>query len=141
MSADPFELRRFILAQDPVMESVRSELRAGRKTSHWMWFVFPQVAGLGSSARSVRYAISSREEARAYLDHPVLGPRLIECVGLVLAVEGRSAHEIFGSPDDEKFHSCLTLFSQVSTAATFVRAMVRYFDGKPDETTLKLLGE
>src|SRR5215813_7094342 len=107
---DPFDLQRFVTAQAPLYERVCAELRAGRKRSHWMWFIFPQIQGLGSSAMAQRYAITSLAEAAAYLDHPVLGPRLRECTGLVNAVDGRSAHEIFGSPDDMKFHSAITLF-------------------------------
>lgn len=136
---DPFDLERFVTAQDWVIESVRDELRRGRKTSHWMWFVFPQIAGLGLSARSQRYAISSSEEAAAYLAHPVLGPRLIECVSLVLAVEGRSAHDIFGSPDDQKLHSSLTLFAEVSQDDIFRLALDKFFDGRPDRKTLDIL--
>ncbi|MGZ9116799.1 MAG: DUF1810 domain-containing protein, partial [Methylocystis sp.] len=105
---DPYDLARFVAAQKPVYEKVRAELAAGRKRSHWMWFFFPQLEGLGASAMAQRYAIHSRAEAAAYLAHPVLGPRLKECVGLVNKVEGRSAHEIFGSPDDLKFHSSMT---------------------------------
>jgi uncharacterized protein (DUF1810 family) len=133
---DPFDLERFVAAQEPVIDNVRAELGRGRKTSHWMWFVFPQIAGLGSSFRSQRYAISSLDEARAYLDHPLLGPRLVECVNLVLAVENRSAYEIFGSPDDLKFHSSMTLFGEVSQNEVFGQALDKYFGGWPDEATL-----
>src|SRR3954469_25755775 len=111
MTNDPYDLQRFIEAQAPVYERVCQELRDGRKTSHWMWFVFPQIAGLGLSSMSQRYAIRDRDEARAYDAHPVLGPRLRECTALVNAVEGRTAHQIFGSPDDVKFRSSMTLFS------------------------------
>ena len=127
MPDDPYDLDRFVLAQDLVYTQVRDELGRGRKASHWMWFVFPQIAGLGFSERSRRYAISGLDEARAYLAHPVLGPRLRECVRLVLAVEGRSAHEIFGSPDDRKLHSSLTLFAQASDDAIFSLALKKYF--------------
>jgi uncharacterized protein (DUF1810 family) len=106
---DPYDLQRFVRAQDGTFESALAEIRGGRKSSHWMWFVFPQVARLGSSGMAQRVA-----EARAYLAHPVLGPRLVECVEAVLAIEGRSAHAIFGSPDDLKLRSCATLFAQVS---------------------------
>ena len=138
--ADPYDLDRFLVAQQPVIGAVRDELRLGRKASHWMWFVFPQLAGLGRSAMAQHYAIGSVEEARAYLDHPVLGSRLVECVELVLAVEGRTAHDIFGSPDDMKLRSCLTLFDSIDRNGVFARALERYFEGKPDRATLDLLG-
>ena len=138
--ADPYDLDRFLVAQQPVIGAVRDELRLGRKASHWMWFVFPQLAGLGRSAMAQHYAIGSVEEARAYLDHPVLGSRLVECVELVLAVEGRTAHDIFGSPDDMKLRSCLTLFDAIDRNGVFARALERYFEGKPDRATLDLLG-
>ena len=112
MTSDPYNLQRFIDAQHDVYEGVLSELGAGHKTSHWMWFVFPQIAGLGFSAMAQRYAISDRDEARAYDAHPVLGPRLRACTELVNAVEGRNVHQIFGSPDDMKFRSCMTLFAE-----------------------------
>lgn len=140
MANDPYDLDRFVTAQGPVIARVRDELGRGRKTSHWMWFVFPQIAGLGMSAMSQRFAIRSLDEARAYLAHPVLGPRLIECVRLVLAHEGKSAHDIFGSPDDMKFHSCLTLFTEVATDDVFLRALEKYFSGRQDAATLDLLG-
>jgi uncharacterized protein (DUF1810 family) len=141
MSADdPYDLQRFVEAQDPVIETVKSELRSGRKRSHWMWFVFPQVAGLGSSEMARRYAISSRGEAEAYLAHPTLGPRLRECTGLVNAVDGRSATEIFGSPDDLKFRSSMTLFEAVADDPTpFETALERYYDGDRDGKTYELL--
>src|SRR5580692_6153851 len=110
---DAFDLERFVTAQAPVIDRVRAELRAGSKRSHWMWFVFPQIAGLGSSAMAQRYAIASLDEAGAYLAHPVLGPRLRDCTALALDVAGRTAHQIFGNPDDLKFHSSLTLFAAV----------------------------
>ncbi len=138
-SADPFDLRRFVEAQDPVLAEVRAELAAGRKTSHWMWFVFPQLKGLGRSGMAQHYGIASAEEARAYWAHPLLGQRLRDCTQLVLAVEGRSAHAIFGSPDDLKFRSCLTLFAQATGEPLFTRALAKYFDGRPDEATLRLL--
>jgi uncharacterized protein (DUF1810 family) len=138
--ADPFDLVRFVSAQDPVIAEVCAELKHGRKTSHWMWFVFPQVAGLGMSAMSQRYAIGSLDEARAYLEHPVLGPRLRLCVGLLLEVEGRSAHEIFGSPDDRKLRSSLTLFEQAAPEdPIFRQALDRYFGGIADQATLERL--
>jgi uncharacterized protein (DUF1810 family) len=137
---DAFDLDRFVTAQEPVIGRVRDELRRGRKTSHWMWFVFPQIAGLGTSAMSQRFAIRSLDEARAYLAHPVLGPRLVQCVRLLLDVEGKSAHEILGSPDDMKFHSSLTLFAEVATDDIFQRALEKYFAGTEDAATLDLLG-
>ena len=136
-----FDLERFVLAQAPVMAQVRTELKAGRKTTHWMWFVFPQLAGLGFSHRARFYAIASLDEARAYIAHPVLGPRLVECAELVKAAEGRSAHDIFGSPDDLKFHSSMTLFALATPdEVAFPTALERYFGGRQDERTLDLLG-
>jgi uncharacterized protein (DUF1810 family) len=140
IAADPFDLQRFVDAQAPVYAQVRAELHAGRKTSHWMWFVFPQIAGLGHSAMAWRYAIRSREEARAYLAHDVLGSRLRECIGLVLHINGRTAHEIFGSPDDLKFRSSTTLFASVADdPALFNAALGRYFAGASDAQTRDLL--
>ena len=139
-SNDPHNLQRFVEAQDPVIEDVKSELRSGRKRTHWIWFVFPQMEGLGSSKMSRRFAISSREEAKAYLDHPVLGPRLLECTGIVNAVEGRSANDIFGSPDDLKFRSSMTLFDAVADDPTpFRMALEKYYGNEPDQKTLELL--
>jgi uncharacterized protein (DUF1810 family) len=139
-SSDPHELERFVEARTPVIEQVKQELRAGRKRTHWMWYVFPQIAGLGRSEMSRRYAISSREEATAYLAHPTLGPRLRECTAIVNAVEGRSANDIFGSPDDLKFRSSMTLFDAVADDPTpFGTALERYYDGEPDPKTLELL--
>jgi uncharacterized protein (DUF1810 family) len=135
----PFDLERFVQAQNPVYRDVREELARGRKQSHWMWFVFPQIAGLGFSAMSQRYAIASRAEAMAYLAHPVLGPRLIECTRLVLAVEGRTINAILGAPDDAKFHSSMTLFGAVSDDPIFGEALARYFAGERDGATLKIL--
>jgi uncharacterized protein (DUF1810 family) len=132
-----YDLPRFVDAQNPVIEQVRLELRSGRKASHWMWFVFPQIKGLGHSAMAQRFAISTREEAEAYSAHPVLGPRLVECTGLVNAVEGRSIGQIFGSPDDLKFHSSMTLFANVcKDNGPFVTATKKYFGGKFDSLTL-----
>ncbi|MET4068556.1 uncharacterized protein (DUF1810 family) [Bradyrhizobium sp. S3.2.6] len=136
---DPFDLERFLRAQDPVFRDVLAELACGRKQSHWMWFVFPQIAGLGFSAMSQRYAIGSRTEADAYLAHPVLGPRLIECTSLVLALEGRTINSILGAPDDAKFRSSMTLFGAVSDEAVFDGALARYFAGEPDSATLEIL--
>ncbi len=138
---DGYDLQRFVDAQAGLYEQVCAELRAGRKRSHWMWFVFPQIRGLGSSPMAMRYAISGRDEARAYLDHPVLGPRLQECAGLVVEVEGRTIEEIFGYPDDLKFHSSMTLFSEVEgpDERVFHEALRKYFDGKMDSATLDRL--
>lgn len=137
MAADPFNLRRFVEAQTPVFEAVLRELRNGRKTSHWMWFVFPQIAGLGFSAMAQRYALVSLEEARAYLAHPMLGPRLGECVTVLLDLESGSAHAIFGSPDDMKLHSCLTLFAAAAPdEPLFGQALECFFEGRPDPATL-----
>lgn len=142
MSADPHELERFVAAQAPVYAAVTAELAAGRKTSHWMWFVFPQIEGLGFSSMAQRYAIRSLAEAQAYLGHPVLGVRLRECTGLVNAVEGRTILAILGSPDDVKFRSSMTLFAEASDReAPFREALARYFDGAPDPRTLARLGE
>jgi uncharacterized protein (DUF1810 family) len=139
-AAGDFDLQRFIDAQNRVYPSVLAELRSGQKRSHWMWFVFPQFQGLGSSATAQEFAIRSRQEARAYSDHPVLGARLRECVELVLAVEGRSAAQIFPYPDNLKFHSCLTLFEATAAAPDVFRAALsKYFDGHPDQRTRDLL--
>ena len=137
--ADPYNLERFVEAQASVIDKVLSELRSGYKQSHWMWFIFPQIRGLGRSPVSVEYAISGREEARAYSQHPILGPRLKECTRMVVLVENRSAREIFGSPDDMKFRSSMTLFSQVSEDNIFTRALEKYFQGLPDQMTLDRL--
>ena len=136
------DLERFVLAQDCAYGTALVEIRSGRKRSHWIWYVFPQIAGLGSSATSRRYAIRSAAEARAYLAHPLLGPRLVECFEAALGVDGRSAHEIFGSPDDLKFRSCATLFACVAPpGSVFQRALEKYFGGERDSGTLELLGE
>jgi uncharacterized protein (DUF1810 family) len=138
--ADPFNLDRFVQAQNPVLAQVRAELRAGHKRTHWMWFVFPQLAGLGRSDTARYYALASLEAARAYLAHPLLGPRLIECTNLVNAVEKRSAHQIFGSPDDLKFHSSMTLFVLAQPGEqAFSDALGKYFDGSPDRLTSEQL--
>ncbi|MGO4882844.1 MAG: DUF1810 domain-containing protein [Bryobacteraceae bacterium] len=137
---DPYNLRRFVEAQDPVYTQVCAELRSGRKTGHWMWFIFPQIAGLGSSATAREFAISSRGEAEAYLAHPVLGPRLRECTGLVTAIEGRTLDEIFGYPDDLKFRSSMTLFSKVNgDDEVFMVALRKYCGGKLDGRTVERL--
>jgi uncharacterized protein (DUF1810 family) len=137
---DPYALERFVRAQDGVLTRVRAELERGRKTSHWMWFVFPQIAGLGRSEMAQRYAIASLQEAKAYLDHPVLGPRLMECTRLLLAIEGRSIEEILGYPDDLKFRSSMTLFARATTDnEVFMTALRKYFDGAFDPATLAQL--
>jgi uncharacterized protein (DUF1810 family) len=134
------DLQRFVDAQAPQLADVRAELAAGRKRTHWMWYVFPQLRALGRSETARHFGLASRAEAAAYLAHPVLGPRLRDCVELVLAVEGRSAHAIFGSPDDLKLRSCLTLFRELEGAGgVFDRALRKYFDGEPDPATLALL--
>jgi uncharacterized protein (DUF1810 family) len=138
---DPFQLERFVLAQQDTYGQALAEIRAGRKHSHWMWFVFPQIAGLGSSAMAERYAIGSLAEARSYLQHPVLGPRLIECADAACAVEGRSAHDIFGTPDELKLRSSATLFEAVSApGSVFDRLLVKFFDGQRDARTLSIIG-
>ena len=138
--ADRYNLQRFLDAQERVYDTVLAELRAGRKSSHWIWFIFPQIAGLGHSGMAQKFAIASLDEAKAYLQYPALGPRLRACTQLVLNVEGRSAEEIFSSPDDLKFRFCLTLFSTAATDDTlFKAALLKYFDGKPDTLTLNLL--
>jgi uncharacterized protein (DUF1810 family) len=136
---DGFDLGRFEAAQAPVIEQVLGELRVGQKRSHWMWFVFPQLAGLGHSAMAQRFAISSREEAIAYLKHRVLEARLKECTGLVSAIEGRTILEILGSPDDLKFRSSMTLFGAVSSEPEFAAAISKFYRGVPDQATLDLL--
>ncbi|SAL10906.1 hypothetical protein AWB73_00172 [Caballeronia turbans] len=138
--SDPYDLQRFVDAQESVIDDVRAELSAGRKRTHWMWFVFPQIAGLGHSAMAQRYAISSRDEARAYLAHPVLGARLVELTRIVGGVQGRSVGDIFGYPDDMKFHSSMTLFAHTADdPGVFQEALRRYFGGQDDEATLARL--
>jgi len=137
---DPFDLSRFLAAQDPVYPGALSEIRAGRKRSHWMWFVFPQAIGLGTSHTAQHYAIRSMDEARAYLAHPTLGHRLRECAESLLRVRGKSASEIFGYPDDVKLRSSMTLFASVAEEdSVFEEVLERYFGGKPDPLTLRLL--
>ena len=136
----PFDLERFVEAQAPIYSRVVSELRAGEKRSHWMWYIFPQIAGLGFSSISKRYAIASLDEAVAYLAHPVLGARLRECTALVNAIEGRELSDIFGYPDDLKFHSSMTLFAEAAPEeAVFQSALAKYFNGERDQATLKRL--
>ena len=143
---DPYDLNRFVTAQGHIYDRALAELRAGRKQSHWMWYVFPQFAGLGMSPTSHRYAIGSIEEAQAYLAHPLLGPRLVECCEALLEVApvgggGRTAYEIMGPLDDVKLRSCVTLFAKVApSGSVFERVLEKYFEGKPDEATLRLMG-
>ena len=138
---DPYNLRRFMDAQSGVYEQVRSELREGRKRSHWMWFIFPQVKGLGHSQMAQTFAITSKDEAAAYVSHTVLGPRLRECTQLVTEVEGRTLEEILGYPDNLKFRSSMTLFAQVAADnQLFVAALGKYCNGELDPATLELLG-
>jgi uncharacterized protein (DUF1810 family) len=140
MSPDPHNLQRFLDAQHSIYGQVRDELQAGQKESHWMWFIFPQLFGLGTSPNAKKYAITGIEEARAYLDHPLLGFRLRECTQLVNAVAGRTIEDIFGYPDNKKFHSSMTLFAQASpNDKMFTAALTKYFQGKLDRKTLELL--
>ncbi len=133
-------LHRFLDAQKGVYDTVLAELRAGRKSSHWIWFIFPQIAGLGHSSMAQQFAIGSLDEATAYLQHPVLGQRLRQCTQLVLNVEGRSAEEIFPYPDNLKFRSCMTLFmTAAADNALFKNALLKYFDGQPDQLTMNVL--
>ncbi len=137
---DPFDLSRFLSAQEDVYPTALAELRAGQKRSHWMWFVFPQIEGLGHSSTAQYYAVKSMAEARAYLDHPVLGARLRECAAAVLAVEGRSASQIFGYPDDLKLRSSMTLFAVAAEpGSVFARVVDKYFGGEQDPQTLRLI--
>lgn len=137
---DPHNLQRFVDAQQPVYDQALSELRAGNKRSHWMWFVFPQIAGLGHSAMAHRYAISDRDEARAYLAHPLLGPRLNDCAQALLAHPDRSARAILGSPDDLKLRSSMTLFAAVAPEQPVFQAVLdRFYAGQADEATLSRL--
>jgi len=137
---DAFNLDRFVRAQRAVFDAVRLQLMAGEKTSHWMWFIFPQLAGLGYSQRAVEFAISSRQEGDAYIRHPLLGPRLLECTRLVLQVQDRSLQDIFGYPDDLKFRSSMTLFGEIAPETkVFKEALQKYCGGDRDERTLQLL--
>jgi uncharacterized protein (DUF1810 family) len=136
---DRFDLERFVAAQAEAYSRVVAELSDGRKRSHWMWFIFPQIAGLGSSAMAQRFAIRSRAEAAAYLVHGILGPRLIECTQRVLAVKSRTIHDILGSPDDLKFRSSMTLFAAVSENPIFGQAVSVYYGGAGDQGTLEIL--
>ena len=134
------DLTRFITAQDPHLERIRAELTAGQKRSHWMWFVFPQLTALGRSPMAQHYGIADLAEARAYLADPILGPRLIELTGIVNTVQGRTAHQIFGDPDDLKFRSSMTLFAHAAPdEPAFGQALAKYYDGEPDPRTLEIL--
>ena len=134
---DPHNLQRFVEAQNPILMQVLAELRAGRKSSHWMWFVFPQIAGLGSSPMAQKFAITCLAEAKAYLQHPVLGPRLLKCCQLINEVEDRSINQILGSPDDAKFRSSMTLFAQAEPENQIFNSSLRkYFNGGSDAATL-----
>lgn len=139
---EPFDLERFLTAQEQTHATALAELGMGRKQSHWMWFIFPQIDGLGHSPTARRYAIKSIDEARAYLDHPVLGPRLLECCQALLDVDGKSAAEIFGHPDDMKLRSSMTLFAAVSKQGNsiFNRVLEKYYGGVADGSTIELLG-
>jgi len=138
------DLARFVTAQDQTYDQVVQELTKGAKQSHWMWFIFPQIIGLGRSPTAQRYAITDLEQAKRYLADPVLGARLRQCVQLVLAHSGKSAEEIFGYPDDLKFRSCLTLFAQAAAEGSdrlvFIKALDQFYDGEPDPRTLEILG-
>ena len=137
---DPFDLQRFVDAQDRIYDTVVDELTAARKRSHWMWFIFPQLRGLGSSPTAVRFAISSADEARAYLAHDLLGPRLRECARMVARIDGRSAEDIFGWPDDMKLRSSMTLFARTADDnADFVAVLDKFYGGEEDPATLALL--
>jgi uncharacterized protein (DUF1810 family) len=138
-SGDPYDLERFVRAQATDYDQALSELREGHKRSHWMWYIFPQIVGLGLSPMSRQYAIKSAAEARAYLDHPVLGPRLRECATAVYGISGRAAFEVFGAPDDMKLRSCATLFASVSGGGIFEQLIQKYFAGQYDEKTLETL--
>lgn len=139
-TGDPYDLDRFLSAQADSYETALSEIRNGEKLTHWMWYIFPQIDGLAASPTSKRFAIKSIEEARAYLEHPVLGPRVRECAEAALAVEGRSARSIFGSPDDLKLRSCATLFACVTPpGSVFERLLAKYYGGERDSSTLRLL--
>ena len=138
---DPYDLNRFVLAQQDDYEHALKEIKNGHKRSHWMWYIFPQIDGLGFSSMAQRYAIKSAEEAQAYLAHPILGPRLLACAEAAVANEGRSANEIFGSPDDLKLRSSATLFASVSAPdSVFHRLLLKFYPGGPDKATLRLLG-
>lgn len=133
------DLERFLIAQQASYETALAELKQGQKTSHWMWYIFPQLQGLGESATSQYYGIKNHQEAQDYLSHPILGPRLISCAQVLLALKGRTARQIFGYPDELKLESCMTLFAQVSTESVFTDVLDKYFAGARDSLTLQLL--
>ena len=137
---DPYDLQRFILAQEPVFTEVLSELSSGKKRSHWMWFIFPQIAGLGQSPTAVRYSISGKAEAEAFLEHPLLGQRLVACAQKMLEIDSQSADEVLGVIDAMKLRSSMTLFSNVSDKAIFSDVLEKYYRGQCDLATLNLLG-
>ena len=138
---DPYHLSRIVHAQQDDFQRALGEIRSGKKRTHWMWYIFPQIDGLAFSSTSKYYAINSSEEAKAYLEHPLLGPRLLECTEAAISVEGRSAREIFGSPDDLKLRSCATLFACVlPPGSVFDRLLEKYYGGEHDQKTLRLLG-
>jgi uncharacterized protein (DUF1810 family) len=138
---DPYNLQRFAKAQEGIFDQACKELRGGQKRSHWMWFIFPQLAGLGHSSTAIKYGISSRRETEAYLNHPLLGPRLRECSQLVTLIQGRSIEQIFGNPDDLKFRSSMTLFAiATSDNQIFKEALQKYFAGELDQLTIERLG-
>jgi uncharacterized protein (DUF1810 family) len=140
-SGDPYDLGRFLQAQEDDYEQALAEIASGRKRTHWMWYIFPQIDGLAFSSTSRRYAIKSLDEARAYLEHPILGPRLLECAEAVVGLEGLSAREIFGSPDDLKLRSCATLFACASpSGSVFDRILTKYYQAQRDDKTLQVLG-
>lgn len=139
--ADQYNLNRFLEAQEKDYKRALAELTNGQKRSHWIWYIFPQLDGLGFSSTAKRYGIKNLEEATAYLHHPVLGPRLVECAEAVMSVEGRSAQQIMGSPDDLKLRSCVTLFEHISpSGSVFERLLAKYYAGGRDDKTLELLG-
>lgn len=137
---DPYNLARFVDAQADSYERALVEIRSGHKVTHWMWYVFPQLAGLGRSATAQKFAVRSLDEARAYLAHPILGPRLIACADAALSVKERSALEIFGSPDERKLQSCATLFARVAPKTMFAQLLDRFYQGRRDDATERLLG-
>ncbi len=141
MTDDPYNLKRFLTAQETIYAMVCGELSRCRKTSHWMWFIFPQIIGLANSPRSLKFAIRSKDEATAYLAHPILGARLVECTNLVGRCEGSSVGDIFPYPDDMKFHACLTLFNEVSSQAAFASTLERFFGDKSHRPTLDILAK
>jgi len=139
--ADPFNLQRFVEAQNPVYDHVRLELQRGQKTGHWMWFIFPQIQGLGHSSMAEKYAVASLKEAQAYLEHSILGPRLVECTELMLQISGKTLAEILGYPDNFKFKSCMTLFNRANPRQdVFQKALKKFCGGEEDAKTIERLG-